>query len=138
MDVQSSVLANDFLEAEVIRQSGTVLCRAKKTYITTEAFKSFFKDLGSIIAEVGASKLIFDKTSLSVFDQEAMEWYHTHWKEDMLTKGLKHHRKILPNDPLFETSVKIGRQKILENNPNFDFDKFDIQYCDSVEEAMSK
>ena len=138
MTVESSVSTNEFLEAELINQSQTLLCRSKKSYISSKAFRDFFQELESVVIENNATTLIFDKTSLSVFDQEAMEWYHVHWKEKMWDKGLKHHRKILPANSLFETSVSIGRRKILERNPDFSFEKFNIQYCSSVEEALSK
>ena len=138
MIAKNDVLTDEFFEVEVIGQSQTLLCRSKKSYIPNKAFKDFFGKLESTIVGSDITTLIFDKTSLSVFDQEAMEWYHIHWKEKMWAKGLKHHRKILPNDPLFETSVSIGRRKILEKNPDFNFEKFDIQYCSSVEEAISK
>ncbi|MEM6841141.1 MAG: hypothetical protein AAF944_18335 [Bacteroidota bacterium] len=138
MITKSDVLTDEYLEAELIDQSQTLLCRSKKSYIPNQEFKDFFERLESVIDENNVTKLIFDKTSLSVFDQEAMEWYHIYWKEKMWAKGLKHHRKILPDNSLFETSVSIGRRKILEKNLDFSFDKFDIQYCSSVEEAMSK
>ncbi|WKN44020.1 hypothetical protein [Tunicatimonas pelagia] len=138
MVVKNDVLANEFLEAELIEQSQTLLCRSKKTYIPNKAFKDFFAEIESVVSNNDITTLIFDKTSLSVFDQEAMEWYHVHWKEKMWGKGLKYHRKILPNNPLFKNSVSIGRRKISEKNPDFSFDKFDIRYYESMEEAMGK
>jgi hypothetical protein len=39
---------------------------------------------------------------------------------------------------LFEQSVITGRKKIARENPDFKFEKFDIQYCSSIEEAIKK
>jgi hypothetical protein len=82
------------------------------------------------------SAMILDKSSLRIFNQPSMEWYYITWKERMLDKGLKTYRKILPQDRLFEESVKIGRERIIRENPGFDISKFDIQYCKNIEEAL--
>ena len=65
-----------------------------------------------------------------------MEWYFVDWKEKMYDLGLRIHRKILPNNEIFKYSVKIGREKIAASYPNGKFKLMDIQYADSVEQAI--
>jgi uncharacterized protein YqfB (UPF0267 family) len=56
----------------------------------------------------------------------------------MYRYGLRSHRKLLPEDKMFERNVMAGRRKIMRDNPEFDFDKYDIVYCKTLEEALEK
>jgi len=109
---------------------------ATSSYIPIEEFKKIFNEIGKLVGSKNITKLIFDKRKLTVFHQPSMEWYFTEWKEDMWNKGLKTHRKILPDNKVFQQSVKIGREKIKEENPNLKFNQMDIQYSDSVQDAI--
>ena len=101
-------------------------------------FKELFNKIAILVKQEKITKFIFDKRRLTTFHQPSMEWYHLIWKEDMYKTGLKKHRKLLPNDKLFEQSVITGRKKIARENPDFNFDKFEIIYCKSLEEAIEK
>ncbi len=110
--------------------------QATNSYIPIEEFKEIFRSVGEIVQEKKITKLIFDKRSLTVFHQPSMEWYFTEWKEDMFHKGLRVHRKILPDNKVFKQSVKIGREKIKEENPKLKFNEMDIQYKDTLQDAI--
>lgn len=114
------------------------IVEAIATYIPIEEFKEIFSAIGKFTAERKITKLIFDKRKLSVFHQPSMEWYFVEWKEKMFDLGLKTHRKILPQDPIFRQSVKIGRDKIMQIHPNGKYLQMDIQYADNLEDAISK
>lgn len=116
----------------------TLVCKAKASYIPIEEFKKVFENVGNFIKTHTIRKFVFDKQSLSTFHQGSMEWYHVAWKPEMLLYGLKVYRKILPSDIFFKKSVEIGRQTIINKNPNFNIDDFDIAYSDSIEEALEK
>lgn len=110
----------------------------KKAYIRKEDFEQLFNMMAEEAKIQGANKIIFDKRNMKVFDQPSMTWYHVVFKEELLTSiGLKTYRKLLPEDNLFRMSVEIGKGKIAREH-NFDFSKYDIQYCESVEEALTK
>lgn len=111
---------------------------ATSSYIPIEEFKKIFSSIGNLVNDKRITKLIFDKRSLTVFHQPSMEWYFTEWKEDMFYKGLKTHRKILPDNKVFKQSVKIGREKIKEENPTLKFNEMDIQYSETLQEAIDK
>jgi hypothetical protein len=57
--------------------------------------------------------------------------------EEMFQLLLKTHRKILPQDNVFRQSVKIGREKIKMENPSLNTEKMDIQYKETLEEAIN-
>ncbi len=99
-------------------------------------FKNTFAEAGAIIEQEGITKLVFDKRSFKVFDPEAMEWYFTEWKEEMFGHGLRTHRKIMPASVPFKYSVDTSRKSIYERFPNGKFRQMDIQYVDSIEEAI--
>lgn len=111
---------------------------ATTEYIPIEEFKKIFHATEEIIRSEQIEKLIFDKRALKVFHQPSMEWYFIEWKEKMFNLGLKKHRKILPDDKIFRESVKIGRQKILSENPSLKVNEMEILYFESLEEAIEK
>jgi len=115
-----------------------VIVEATSTYIPIEEFKEVFNSIGELVKKNKFSKLIFDKRALTVFHQPSMEWYFVDWKEKMFGLGLKTHRKILPQDAVFRQSVKIGREKIKSMHPNGKYTLMDIQYSETLEEAISK
>lgn len=112
------------------------IVEASSTYIPIDEFKNIFQEIGKLVDSKKITKLIFDKRKLTVFHQPSMEWYFTEWKEQMWNKGLKTHRKILPDNKVFQQSVKIGREKIKEENPQLKFNQMDIQYKDSIQDAI--
>ena len=101
-----------------------------------EDFQNHFNTIGNFIKKNKTVKFIFDKSSLKVFHQPSMEWYHTIWKKEMANYGLKSYRKILPNLQYFKMSVKIGKERIIKENPDFRFEDYDIQYYDTLKEAL--
>lgn len=116
----------------------TLILEATTSYIPIEQFKEIFNAISVIVKEKKISKLIFDKRKLTVFHQPSMEWYFVEWKEKMFDLGLKTHRKILPQDDVFRQSVRIGREKIKSTFPNGKYTQMDIQYAETLEEAIAK
>jgi hypothetical protein len=121
---------------EKVEGKPIAIVTATSTYIPIEEFQSIFKRIGDLVEKHQLTKLIFDKRALTVFHQPSMEWYFTEWKEKMWEKGLKTHRKILPDNKVFQQSVKIGREKIKNENPNLKFNQMDIQYKDDLKSAI--
>lgn len=116
----------------------TLLVEATSAYIPIGEFKILFDSIGELVKERKTTCLIFDKRKLSIFHQPSMEWYFVEWKEEMYSHGLIRHRKILPDDRIFRESVKIGREKIYNKYPQGKFHLLDIQYAESIEEALQK
>ena len=121
-----------------VKGQAIAVVTATSTYIPIEEFKKLFEQVGQLVESENITKLIFDKRELTVFHQPSMEWYFTEWKEDMWAKGLKTHRKILPDNKVFQQSVKIGREKIKGEYPNHKFNEMDIQYKDNIESAIKE
>lgn len=121
----------------IVESNSTVaVVEATSSYIPIEQFKEVFNYIGELVKTERISKLVFDKTKLSVFHQPSMEWYFVEWKEQMFAEGLNIHRKVLPKDEVFRQSVKIGREKIHKIFPNGKYHKMDIQYAETLEEAI--
>ena len=132
------VLESTYLEVQYLENSQTLLCTTKKDYIPMQYFKEHFGDMGEFVKKNTVTKFIFDKTSLKVFHQASMEWYHTIWKKEMALYGLKKYRKILPDLAYFKMNVNLGRERIKKNNPDFRFEDYDIEYCNDVQTALQK
>ncbi len=127
---------NDFSRIETI--GNACIVTATNNYIPIEDFKKIFLTVEQLTEELKITKLIFDKRELKVFHQPSMEWYFVEWKERMFDKGLCVHRKILPKDAVFRECVKLGREKIYKSHPNAKFNLMDINYANSVEEALNE
>jgi hypothetical protein len=119
-------------------QTRIALCTVTTPYVPMAEFQLLFKKISELVKQEKITKFIFDKRQMTTFHQPSMEWYHLIWKQEMYAQGLRAHRKLLPNDPLFEQSVQTGRRKIARENPDFDFEKFNIVYCKTIEEAIER
>ncbi|TAE14569.1 MAG: hypothetical protein EAZ95_09775 [Bacteroidetes bacterium] len=117
-----------------------LVCELLVSYVPEQSFRELFMQIGDFVKKSKdvIQKFIFDKRKLTTFHQASMVWYHVEWKPEMLKYGLQSYRKILPADTLFKKSVEIGRNKIAQEHPEFEWEKYDIQYCESVEEALEK
>ncbi len=141
LDEEVELLGNPVYEGDygnlyVVGKEAVVIA-ATNTYIPIENFKEIFTKAGELIKEKGLKKVVFDKRKLMVFHQPSMIWYFTEWKEEMYDNGLHIHRKLLPRDPVFRECVKLGREKINAEYPDAKFNLMDIQYKNSLEEAIN-
>jgi hypothetical protein len=143
----SSVLLSDLLEVHYLSKHATisyntelkfVLCQATASYIPMAECQEIFERAGELIIREKLTKCIYDERNLVAFHLPSMEWLYLVWKEKMSKHGLVAHRKLLPNDRQFEHLVNMGRRKILRENPWFAFEKYDILYCNSLEEAIEQ
>jgi hypothetical protein len=131
------ILDDENAYAAYLPTQQAIFCEVKKGFIRREDFENLFHQVGKAAKLKYPERIIFDKSKMRVFDQPSMTWYHTVWKADLLaTIRFKKYRKILPDDVLFKTSVDIGRQRIAKEH-HFDFEKYDIQYCHTIEEALN-
>ena len=140
MEVRDSFkLVQAFEHADVyILEQPILVIEASSTYIPIGEFKEIFAKAEEVARQQPIQKVIFDKRKLEVFHQPSMEWYFSNWKETLLDMGMKTHRKLLPDDFTFRQSVKIGRMKIHEKYPDLRTDQMDIQYAESIEEAIKQ
>ncbi len=121
----------------VLPQEQIMICELTKEYVPIEEFKEIFEATVSFIKEYQIKKFIFDKQHLRVFHQPSMEWYFVFWKKEIYDLGLKIHRKILPqNQQFFTLAVEAGRAKILEQYQDTVIPMLDIQYKNTVAEAI--
>lgn len=127
---------NQKIKINHYNQLGILVCTSQVPFIDELEFQEIFSEIGEIVKNNTIDKLIFDKRSLQIFDETSMEWYHVHWKKEMQNYGLRSYRKILPNDSNFIKKVEIGRAKMLSKYPDFDFDDYDIKYCNSIDESI--
>jgi hypothetical protein len=137
----NKIIEKEFKHATVYTLSNapkTAIVEATTNYIPLDPFKEIFNFIGELAKKKKITKLIFDKRKLTVFHQPSMEWYFVEWKEMMYEIGLTIHRKILPTDDVFRQSVRIGREKINATHSKSKFTLMDIQYAETVEEALAK
>lgn len=139
MSKTEQILANRFLKAEYYPSRKTILITAVNEYIPEADFKETFKAVTAFINGHKTEKIIFDKSHLQVFHQASMTWYHVEWKQDLRKRfDIIKHRKILPEDELFEQSVQVGKDRIRSEHPEFSFEDFDIVYKNNLQEALEE
>ncbi|MGB3778704.1 MAG: hypothetical protein WA960_10130 [Tunicatimonas sp.] len=139
MEVRDSyqlVQAFNYADIYLLEDQPILVIEATSSYIPIDEFKKIFAKAAEAVRENAVQRVIFDKRALEVFHQPSMEWYFTAWKEEVLDHGMKTHRKLLPSDFAFRQSVKIGRMRISEKYPDLRTDEMDIQYAESLEEAV--
>lgn len=114
----------------------TIICTLTSEYVPIQHFKDTFHKISELVEAGNNHKFIFDKRALKAFHQPSMEWYFVVWKKEMFEKGLRIHRKILPPEAWFKKSVEIAKLQIYRDHKDLIVDQLDIQYCDSIEEAI--
>lgn len=143
----SAISLVDLLQNRMVGKHATIstiesmpvaVCTVTAAYIPKAEFEILLMTAGELIQEERITKFIFDKRRLTAFHLPSMEWYHLVWKPQMYQFGLSSHRKLLPEDKQFEKYVLEGRKKIARENPWFDFEKYDIKYCRTLEEAIER
>lgn len=132
------VEAFDYADIYLVEHQPVLVVEATSTYIPIAEFKNIFTKAVAVVQENEVHKVVFDKRALEVFHQPSMEWYFSTWKEELLDHGVKVHRKLLPNDFSFRQSVKIGRMRISEKYNNLRTHEMDIQYVESIAEAIAR
>jgi hypothetical protein len=133
-----SLFDNTFVAVWYAPQREALICQATTDYIPFEKFKEAFNNCSQIIAQHLPQRFIFDKRNLKAFHQPSMVWYFSVWKLEMLTKyGLKHHRKILPNEDWFVKCVEAGREEIFEQFGREKFKELHIEYRRDLEQALN-
>lgn len=133
-------LKEEFGHSDLLLVEGKpiIIIKASANYIPIEEFKELFAKATELIESNDIKKVIFDKRRLQVFHQPSMEWYYVHWKDKLLDKGISTHRKLLPDDPVFNKSVELGKVKIREKYPNLRTGELDIQYYNTLQDAIDK
>lgn len=132
-------IEKDYGKVFLLPDEKILILELTKEYVPIEEFREIFTETIPLVKEHKIEKFIFDKQNLRVFHQPSMEWYFVEWKKELYELGLIKHRKILPKDqPAFKMAVEAGRAKILAEYPNLIIDKLDIQYKDSIEEAIKE
>ncbi len=127
----------DFGKVYIMEKERIMICVLTKDYVTIKKFQQIFNAMAEFVKTYSIEKFIFDKRYLRAFHQPSMEWYFVDWKMEMYQYGLKTHRKILPvGEGWFKEAVMAGRDRIFKRYSHLDFGKLDIQYRDSVIEAV--
>ena len=125
------------LQFEFIPEAKAILVTATHKFIPGADFKAAFETLLTKLDGLGATRMVFDKRELTVFDQQAMTWYHLDWKPRAYAAGITRHVKLLPQNEVFCKSVEIGKLRIQREHPVFDYAKYQIAYSESLEEALA-
>jgi hypothetical protein len=110
---------------------------ATSAHIPKTQFQEMFIAIGQSIIKGGYKKLVFDMSILQFYQEATFDWYFMVWKERMVLHGLRKHRIILPHNELIRDGVELSRQKVYEVFPQEKYSEFDIQYVESVNEAIS-
>lgn len=131
--VASFKTAKIYLEEE----KSILIVKVTRAHIPLSEFKEIFGRVNELISYYSVKKLVCDKQKLKVFHQPSMEWYFVEWKEEAFDLGLRVISKILPDDMVFRQCVKIGRTKIEGEHPHAKFNEMDVQYVNSVEQALA-
>jgi len=131
------VINKDYGKVFLLADKHIMICELTKPYVPIEEFTEIFSETIPYIEQYGIKKFIFDKQNMRVFHQPSMEWYFVNWKQEIYHLGLTKHRKILPKDEIaFCLAVEAGRDKIAKEYTDTIIPLLDIQYKDTIREAI--
>ncbi|MGF1534225.1 MAG: hypothetical protein ACFCUI_11015 [Bernardetiaceae bacterium] len=131
------IVEKKYGQAWVIPTHKSIVCELTDSYVPIEKFKEIFIEMSEKTKGQDIVRFVFDKRHLRVFHQPSMEWYFIEWKTEMYHRGLIEHRKLLPQaEAWFTQAVKAGRALITEKYPDNIIEKLDIQYCETIADAL--
>lgn len=113
-----------------------IVVKATSAHIPKTQFQETFISIGQLIAKAGHKKLICDLSNIQFYHEPTSDWYFMVWKERMFYLGLRTHRIILPLNDLLRDGFEISRQRACEALPGEKYWQLDIQYAESVDEAI--
>jgi hypothetical protein len=123
-------------KVEVLEDEKIIIVTSTSNYIPEKQFKEIFNSILDLVKEKSYEKLIFDKRKMSVFHQPSMEWYYLEWKPEALKYGLRLHRKILPDNMVFNNSVQLCKKMLDEQYPDAKYHSIDLEYKNTLEHAI--
>ena len=135
-----------FFEYKSLPQANIYYCSEKKQlliqsvapHITGIEFKEIFTQAAEAITEHKLTTCIFDKRSLLIFHQPSLFWYYRFWKPQQLREnGLVDHRKIMPNDELFRSAVRLSFESLKNKIDTHYLNEIEIRYFENIEEATA-
>lgn len=129
---------NKYIDFRIPEGSCVGVLTANASYIPIHQFKSTLEKVVSVVSEKNLNAMIFDKRKLDTFHQPSMEWYYIEWKNELVTKGLTRHYKILPENEWFQKSVEAGKNEIYKKYPEYNFSSFSVAYVKNIDEALQK
>jgi hypothetical protein len=133
----TSLQENEIANVYWVEETKSIICEAVHEYMPQGDFKILFTEISGYVAKYRPENFVFDKRALKAFHQPSMEWYFTEWKNDMSKLyGLKKHRKLLPPITWFALAVKAGRAELAKKYPEGEFHNLDIQYKNTILEAI--
>ncbi len=113
-----------------------IVVKATSAHIPKTHFQEMFIAIGQLISGAGYKKLICDLSNIQFYHEPTFDWYFMVWKERMFYLGLRTHRIILPLNDLIRDGVELSRQRSCEAFPGEKYWQLDIQYAESVDEAI--
>jgi hypothetical protein len=111
---------------------------ATSAHIPKTQFQEMFITIGQNIIKSGCRKVIFDMSMLQFYYEPTFDWFFTVWKERMFYHGISCYRIILPHIEIIREGVEKSRKKAYEIFPDEKYWEMDIQYTDTVEDALNE
>lgn len=116
--------------------SDVIVIKATSAHIPKTQFQEMFIAIGQLISKGGYKKLICDLSNIHFYHEPTFDWYFMVWKERMFYHGLRTHRIILPLNDLIRDGVELARQRSYEVFPGGKYWQLDLQYAESIDEAV--
>lgn len=133
------VINDEYGKVYLLPDQKILICELSKEYVPLNNFREIFKATTPFIEKFQVEKVILDKQNLRIVDKLSMEWYYLVWKQQIYERGVIKHRKILPkNLPEFEKEVSLLHNKLLADYKDSMLNKLDIQYKNTIIEAIQE
>jgi hypothetical protein len=116
--------------------SDVIVIKATSGHIPKTQFQEMFIAIGQLISKEGYNKLVCDLSNIQFYHEPTFDWYFMVWKERMFYYGLRTHRIILPLNDLIRDGVELARQRAYEAFPGEKYWQPDLQYAESIDEAV--
>ncbi len=110
------VLKSQQVNVLYIGSKHTLICQINADIHLTK-FKETLLHLIPSFQKLKACQLVVDRRHMFTIHFPALEWFYLIWLPQMMKSGLRKFHIILPENELFQFSLRIGKEKILNAHP---------------------
>jgi len=85
--------------------------------INLKKFKEALHQLIPIVQTLKIRQLVIDRRNMFTIHFPSLEWFYSIWLPQMIKSGVRKFHIVLPENELFQFSLRMAKQKIMQENP---------------------
>ncbi|HAS45859.1 MAG TPA: hypothetical protein DCS93_35585 [Microscillaceae bacterium] len=129
------ILASQEVNVLHIASKQALVCQINAD-INLKKFKEALLQLIPIVQKFRIRQLIVDRRNMFTIHFPSLEWFYSIWLPQMIKSGVRKFHIVLPENDLFKFSLRIGKQKIMKENPQLLHENLPPHFYKNLQEVF--